>query len=191
MQSARTIETTFRDAREHLRAENVDGWLLYDYRGMNPVFSDTLGRISNITRPCWLWVPVDGDPILLVSYVDLGRFQELCVETRVWVSRSQMMACLADLLHGSQTVAMEYSPDGVLPRMSKIDAGTLEMVRGFGVDVVSSADTVQYATQRWTDSELRSHRAAAMKLDVIVREAFEFIHAWILIATKTYATRGR
>lgn len=175
LQSARTIETTFRDARERLRAENVDGWLLYDYRGMNPIFSDTLGRISNITRPCWLWVPVDGDPILLVSYVDLGRFQELCVETRVWVSRSQMMACLADLLHGSQTVAMEYSPEGVLPRMSKIDAGTLEMVRGFGVDVVSSADTVQYATQRWTDSELRSHRAAAMKLDVIVREAFEFI----------------
>lgn len=175
LQSARTIETTFRDAREHLRAENVDGWLLYDYRGMNPIFSDTLGRISNITRPCWLWVPVDGDPILLVSYVDLGRFQELCVETRVWVSRSQMMACLADLLHGSRTVAMEYSPEGVLPRMSKIDAGTLEMVRGFGVDVVSSADTVQYATQRWTDSELQSHRASAMKLDVIVREAFEFI----------------
>ena len=175
LQSARTIETIFRDAREHLLSENVDGWLLYDYRGMNPIFSDTLGRIPNVTRPCWLWVPVDGAPTLLVSYVDLGRFQELRVETKVWVSRSQMMNCLANLLRGSRTVAMEYSPDGVLPRVSKVDAGTLEMVRGLGVDVVSSADTVQYATQRWTDDELQSHRAAAVKLEAIVREAFEFI----------------
>ena len=63
---------------------------------------------------------------------------------------------------------MEYSRDGALPRVSWVDAGTVEMVRGLGVEVVSSADTVQYATQRWSEDDLRSHRAAAGKLDAIV-----------------------
>lgn len=169
------IETTLRSAREHLRSEEIDGWLLYDYRGMNPIFTDAVGPVANVTRPCWLWVPVAGKPSLLVSYVDRGRFARLGIETSVWESRSQMRDRLRELLHGSRVIAMEYSPEGELQRVSRVDAGTLEMVRGLGVEVVSSADTVQYATQRWNCTELRSHQAAARKLDVIVQEAFGYI----------------
>ena len=70
---------------------------------------------------------------------------------------------------------MEYSPDGALPRVSWVDAGTVEMVRGLGVEVVSSADTVQYATQRWSEADLLSHREAAGRLDSIVQDAFRYI----------------
>ncbi len=169
------IDTTIQNAQEHLRSQNLDGWLLYDYRGMNPIFWDTVGHIANVTRPCWLWVPVEGTPKLLVSYVDQGRFGHLGIETLLWVSRSQMIVSLCELLDGRRSIAMEYSPDGALPRVSKVDAGTIEMVRGLSVEVVSSADTIQYATQRWNDAELASHLMAAKALDTIVHDAFEFI----------------
>ena len=159
MSPEHTLETRLRSAQEHLLSEEIDGWLLYDYRGMNPIFADTVGAIANVTRPCWLWVPVSGAPKLLVSYVDQGRFGRLGLETLLWVSRSQMRNRLRELLRGTRVVAMEYSRDGALPRVSWVDAGTVEMVRGLGVEVVSSADTVQYATQRWSAADLLSHRA--------------------------------
>ena len=175
MLSEHTLKTTIRSAQEHLRSEEIDGWLLYDYRGMNPIFADTVGAIANVTRPCWLWVPVSGAPKLLVSYVDQGRFGRLGLETLLWVSRSQMRNRLRELLRGTRVVAMEYSRDGALPRVSWVDAGTVEMVRGLGVEVVSSADTVQYATQRWSAADLLSHREAAGRLDSIVQDAFRYI----------------
>ena len=175
MSPEHTLESRLRNAQEHLLSEEIDGWLLYDYRGMNPIFADTVGAIANVTRPCWLWVPVSGAPMLLVSYVDQGRFGRLGLETLLWVSRSQMRNRLRELLRGARVVAMEYSRDGALPRVSWVDAGTVEMVRGLGVEVVSSADTVQYATQRWSEDDLRSHRAAAGKLDAIVQDAFRYI----------------
>ena len=156
-----TIDTVVASAQEHLRAEGVDGWLVYDYRGMNPVFEDTVGHVANVTRPCWLWVPASGEPRLLLSYVDAGRFDHLGVDAATFVSRREMVDRLRETLEGARRVAMEYSPEGGLPRMSRVDAGILELVRGLGVEVVPSADTVQYATQRWSDEQLASHLAAA------------------------------
>ena len=170
-----TIDTVVASAQEHLLAEGVDGWLVYDYRGMNPVFRDAVGPVANVTRPCWLWVPASGEPRLLLSYVDRGRFDHLGIDDAVFVSRREMIDRLRETLAGARRVAMEYSPDGGLPRMSRVDAGTLELVRGLGVDVLPSADTVQYATQRWTDEDLDSHGLAASRLSVVVPEAFAYI----------------
>lgn len=170
-----SIDAVVRNAQEHLQAHETSGWLLYDYRGMNPIFSETVGHIPNVTRPCWLWIPCEGEPRLLVSYVDQGRFAHLGIATTLFVSRAEMVARLGETLKGSTRVAMEYSPEGGLPRVSRVDAGTLELVRGLGVEVVSSADTLQYATQRWSDSQLESHLAASRKLTAIVKEAFAYI----------------
>ena len=162
-------------AQEQLRTSDVGGWLLYDYMGMNSIFWDTVGPLQNVTRPCWLWIPKSGEPQLLVSYVDQGRFQHLGLDIKLWASRSQMISILKDMLAVSKSVAMEYSPSSELPRVSKVDAGTIELVRSLGVEIVSSADTLQYATQRWTDADLESHKLAASKLDMIVQEAFHLI----------------
>ncbi len=164
-----------RQAQEHLRDNGVSGWLLYDYRGMNPIFWETIGPIANVTRPCWLWVPARGEPRLLVGFVDQGRFQHLGIETALWSSRSEMVEALGDVLSQADTVAMEYSPEEALPRVSRVDGGTVELVRSLRVEVVSSGDVVQYATQRWSDDELASHRRAAEALSSIVREAFEYV----------------
>ena len=156
-------------------ARDIAGWLLYDYRGLNPIFRDTVGPVPNVTRPCWLWIPSRGEPRLLTSYVDQGRFARLAIAITTFVSRQEMTARLGELLAEVDRVAMEYSPQAALPRVSRVDAGTLELIRGLGVDVVTSADLVQYATQRWTREQLVSHTVAAEKLGRIVLDAFGYI----------------
>ncbi len=167
-----SIQSVIQQSQEYMNSQNIGGWLLYDYRGMNPIFWDTVGPIANVTRPCWLWIPAQGKPSFLVSYVDQGRFGHLGIETKLFLGREDMTAKLSQILATSQRIAMEYSPRGVIPRVSKVDAGTLEMVREFGVEIVSSADLLQYATQRWNDEQLASHMVAAEKLGQIVQQAF-------------------
>lgn len=162
-------------AREFMSPKDIDGWLLYDYRGMNPIFWETIGYIPNVTRPCWFWIPAKGDPKLLVSQVDQNRFIPLGIDTTYWSSRDQMVRELGILTKRSQSVAMEYSAMGVLPRASKIDGGTLELVRNLGVGVVSSADLVQFTTQRWDDIQLESHMKASDILNRTVKSAFDYI----------------
>lgn len=169
------IQAVAAQAREYMREQGLCGWLLYDYRGMNPIFWDTVGDVSHVTRPCWLWIGAQGEPRLLVSYVDQGRFAHLGIDTTLFVSRADMRAKLGGMLAGARRIAMEYSPQGALPRVSRVDAGTLEAVRAFGVEVTSSADLLQYATQRWDAAQLRSHIAAAEALGAIVQQAFRRI----------------
>lgn len=170
-----SIQPVVQQAQEYMTSQDVDGWLVYDYRGLNPILSDTVGRVGHVTRPVWLWIPASGDPHMLVSFVDQSRFTHLGIDTTLFINRLDMIDKLKSRLLGSDTIAMEYTPNGALPRVSKVDAGTLEMVRGLGVDVVSSADLLQYATQRWTEEQLASHLFAAEKLTQIVLEAFEHI----------------
>jgi len=169
------IRETITQAKSFMEVNRIDGWLLYDYRGMNPIFWDTVGEIQNVTRPCWLWIPANSEPKLVISYVDQNRFEHLGIETTLWVSRDQMLKELKAALSSSRTVAMEYSPMGTLPRASKVDGGTLELVRSLGVSVVTSADLVQYATQRWDDGHLKTHLIAADTLTKIVKESFDFV----------------
>ena len=167
------LEDTLQQAREYMRSHDIDGWLVYDYRGMNPILQDTLGPLANVTRPCWVWVPAEGEAAILAGFVDQGRFADTGLQTTLFVSRQDMLARLKSMIGGAGTVAMEYSPGGALPRVSRVDGGTLEMVLDLGVDVVSSADLVQFATQRWSPEQLNSHRWAAGLLDRIVQDAFD------------------
>jgi Xaa-Pro aminopeptidase len=104
--------------------------------------------------------------------VDAGKFAESGVETIVYSSRESMLESLRSLLSGFSQVAMEYSPQNELPRVSRVDAGTVELVRSLGVEVVSSADLMQAATHQWTTQQLEDHRSTADKLGRIVNEAF-------------------
>ena len=162
-------------AQEFMERSGLQGWLIYDYRGMNPIFWDTVGPVSMVTRPCFLWIPAHGKARFVISYVDQGRFSHLGIQTTVFVSRDEMIKRLGELLEGGKRIAMEYTPQGALPRVSRVDAGTISMVRSLGVEVVSSADLLQYATQRWSPAQLHSHTSAATKLNQIVQEAFQYI----------------
>ncbi len=160
------------DAQEFLANENVPGWLIYDYLGCNPVLAQVAPASGHVTRPVFLYVPSSGWPTLLTHHVDAGKFADSGVETVVYSSRATLESALRDTLAQASAVAMEYSPRNSLPRVSRVDAGTVELVRSMGPDVISSADLMQYATQRWSPEQLAGHRRAADALGRIVNEAF-------------------
>ena len=164
--------TMLQDAREFLRRENLPAWLIYDYLGCNPVLAQVATPSGHVTRPVFLLVPADGSPRLLTHHVDAGKFANSGVDTVVYSSRATLESALRDALAQCDRVAMEYSPRNGLPRVSRVDAGTVELVRSMGPEVISSADLMQYATQRWSPEQLAGHRRAAETLGRIVNEAF-------------------
>ncbi len=182
------IHSVVNDAQKYMCENNLDGWLIYDYRGINPILWDILGPIPNVTRPCWLWIPAQSDPILLISYVDKGRFSDVDITCQQFVSRNEMISALEGLLisNNISRIAMEYSSNAEVPRVSRIDAGTLELVSSIGPEILSSADLFQFACQRWTDDQLQTHIVAAEKLSQIVQEAFSFIYKTLDIGVNEY-----
>ena len=173
-----SMQSVIERAQEYMAGADADGWLVYDYRGLNPIFAETVGAVgalSHVTRPVWLWIPARGEARMLASFVDQSRFTHLGLPIDLFVNRADMVEKVRRLIGGASRVAMEYVPNGALPRVSKVDGGTLEMVRSLGVEPVSSADLLQYATQRWSADNLASHKFAAEKLTLIVGEAFDYI----------------
>ena len=160
------------DAQEFLLSEVLPGWLIYDYLGCNPALAQVAAPSGHVTRPVFLFVPAEGDPCLLTHHVDAGKFAGAGLDMVVYSSRATLEAALRDTLAGCSRIAMEYSPRNSLPRVSRVDAGTVELVRSMGPEVVSSADLMQYATQRWSAEQLAGHRRAAHSLGRIVNEAF-------------------
>ena len=110
-----------------------------------------------------------------MHHVDGERFHGLELDKAVYQSRDSMVTSLGTLLSGEGKLVMEYSPLAAILRASKVDAGTVELVRGLGVEIVSSADLLQYATQRWGDAQLLSHIHSAAALGWIVRDAFQYV----------------
>ncbi len=133
-------QAIYRAAQEYLAQEGIPGWLVYDYRKANPVFWQVISASGHVTRPCYFYLPAQGEPRLLVHHVDAGKFAESGVAVTIYSSRDSMLASLSGLLSGVSRVAMEYSPENALPRVSRVDAGTVELVRSIGPEVVSSAD---------------------------------------------------
>ena len=124
-----SIQSVITQAQEFMADHDLAGWLLYDYRGMNPIFWDTVGPIANVTRPCWLWIPVSGNAQLLVAYVDQGRFVQLGLDTMLFAGREDMTAKLGNMLAGELRIAMEYSPNGLLPRVVALGDGLHDQIR--------------------------------------------------------------
>ncbi len=187
MAQSPSFQQILRQARQFLTQEAIPGWLIYDYRHSNPIFRQVITPAGPVTRPCFLFIPDSGPAHLLTHHVDAGKFVPLAasgdeagsaqsgLELRVYSSRQTLLDALRQLLSGRSCVAMEYSAYNLLPRVSRVDAGTVELVRSLGPEVVSSADLLQYATQRWTPEQLAGHRRAADQLGRIVNEAFQRI----------------
>jgi Xaa-Pro dipeptidase len=170
MQSSQ--QSPIQQAEDFLQESSIDAWLVYDYQGMNPAFADLVRTSGFLTRPAFLLIHPGDVPVLLVGAVDAGQVADAGVSVQPYVSLVDVHAKLGSLLGPLKTVAMEYSPLRQLPRASRVDAGTVELVRSLGVDVVSSAELLQYATQRWSGAGLASHRRAVEAISAIVLAAF-------------------
>jgi Xaa-Pro aminopeptidase len=161
-----------------LAQEKLDGWLLYDFQGSNPIATRLSGLASarKLTTRRWYYlVPAKGEPRALVHAIERFNLDGLPGQKRPYAGREQLTAGLRDLLNGIERVAMEYSPGNALPYISRVDAGTVEAVRALGVEVVSSGDLIQRFDAAWTDAAYITHTSASEKLYRIKDRAFDFI----------------
>src|SRR6185295_8404827 len=136
-----------------LRTDDLDGWLLYDFRGLNPLAADVTGVNRQgghlATRRWYYLIPATGEPRGLVHAIEKNSLAHLPGTTTRYAGRQQLEAGLRLLLSGAKRVAMEYSPGCAIPYIARVDAGTIELVRQQGVDVVSSGDLVQRFSTVW------------------------------------------
>ena len=152
----------------------LDGWLFYDFRHSDPLAYRILGveREGITTRRWFCYVPARGAARALVSAVEAERLAELGIETVVYRSADEMLAALGEFLAGARRIAMNYSPRCAIPYVARVDAGTVEMVRSLGVEVVSAADLIQRFEARLEPAQLESHRRAAAIVRGVVYETF-------------------
>jgi Xaa-Pro dipeptidase len=161
--------------QDRLRKAGLDGWLLYDFHGSNPIAARLAGLTSGThmtTRRWYYLIPASGQPRGLVHAIERHNLDALPGEQMVYAGRQQLEGGLNRLLSGLKTVAMEYSPMCAIPYLSRVDAGTVEMVRARGVEIVSSGDLVQQFEAAWTSEQLATHRAASESLYRIKDRAF-------------------
>jgi Xaa-Pro aminopeptidase len=154
----------------------VDGWLLFDFRGVNPIMAAVVGPETVGSRRAYVYVPRGGVPTALVHAIDaeLWRAWPAAWPRVVWVRREELARELAHLV-GGRTVAMEYSPNGDVPYGDFVPAGTLEFVRAAGATPVSSTELVSRWCSAWTPADLAGHERAAAVVAEIARAAFAHV----------------
>jgi len=162
--------------QESLRSDGLDGWLLYDFHGSNPIAARLAGLTNGAhmtTRRWYYLIPASGSPRALVHAIERHNLDSLPGTKQSYAGREQLAAGLDDLLRGVARVAMEYSPQGAIPYLSRVDAGTAELIRARGVEIVSSGDLVQRFEAAWTPAQLATHMRASDALYRIKDRAFE------------------
>ncbi len=149
-----------------VRNAGLDGWLFADFRRSNPVAHAILGLPEQqfFSRRWVYYVPARGTPTKLVSAVESHVLDSLPGEKRVYRTWQQYEETLRELLSGARRVAMEYVPNNAIPYSSRVDAGTVELVRSLGPEVVSSADFAQEFEAVLTPAQIEGHRAAGKAL---------------------------
>jgi Xaa-Pro dipeptidase len=163
--------------QQELRRLGLDGWLFFDHHNRDPLGYRVLGFAPPFgpTRRWYYLIPADGEPAGLEHRVEPGMISALPGRKIPYSSWLEQIDGLRLLLRGARRVAMQYSPNCAIPYVSMVDAGTLELVRSLGVEVVSSAALIQTFEARWTPEALESHLEAGRRVDRVRAEAFALV----------------
>jgi len=160
-----------------LRERNIDAWLFYDHHHRDPIAYRVLGLSPSlmVTRRWYYAIPAQGEPIKLVHKIESGHLDSLPGRKLQYAGWQELFDQIKVLLAGFRDIAMQYSPNNLVFTVSMVDGGTLEMIRGLGKNVVSSADLVAQFEATWTEEQIKSHFAARDAVDRIVAAAFQEI----------------
>ncbi|MFN2397584.1 MAG: M24 family metallopeptidase [Gemmatimonadaceae bacterium] len=160
--------------QQALRTAKLDGWLLFDFHGVNPVATGFLGLDGMVTRRIFAFVPARGNPLAITHNIEQGPWRHWPADwdRRRYSTWQTLEQTLREILRGKR-VAMEYSPGDAVPYLDRVPAGVIEMVRAAGAEVVSSADLVTRFYATWTEDDLASHKRAATIIAAIGRESME------------------
>lgn len=163
--------------QKSLQDQKLDGWLLYDFRKTNDLACRFLEipKEKFLSRRFFYWIPKQGTPVKIVHQIEDDALNHLPGTVQRYRTWNELESHLGKILQDQKKICMEYSARNAIPYISKVDAGTMDVVRGFGVDVSSSGDLLQEYTNVWTEEQLRSHTVAADVLDKAVISAWELI----------------
>lgn len=167
-----------KEIQKALARHGIDGWLLYDFHGSNPIANritglDRAGKMN--TRRWYYLIPQSGEPRALVHAIERHNLDSLPGSKTIYGQRTLLESGLAGILKGVRRVAMEYSAECAIPYVSRVDAGTVELVRRLGPEVVSSGDLIQEFEAVWDAKAIASHREASEKLYRIKDQAFAMV----------------
>jgi len=172
--SSPTTKSLIDRIQSHLNAEQIDGWLFYYFKKNDPIALSILGLTDgHMTRRWFYYVPAKGEPVKLVHGIELSTLDSLPGTKEVYVGWKQLEQKLQEVLGDAKNIAMQYSPKNAVPYISRVDAGTIELIRGLGKNVVTSGNLVQAFEASWTQAQLSTHVYAVEMLRKIVFEAFK------------------
>jgi Xaa-Pro dipeptidase len=164
--------------QREIRNQKLDGWLFFDHHLRDPLAYRVLGFTPprTPTRRWYYLIPAEGEPRGLEHRIERNMTGPLPGEKIAYSSWAEQTEGLRRITAGLKRVAMQYSPLCAVPYVSMVDAGTVELVRSVGVEVVSSAELIQTFEARWTAAQLESHLEAGRRVDKVRAEAFALIH---------------
>ena len=157
-----------------IRAQKLDGWLLFDFHGLNPVAIGMLGLEGMLTRRIFALIPAEGKPIAITHAIEQAPWKKWPAEWErvVYSSWRTLEESLGTLLKGKK-VAMEYSPGDAVPYLDRVPAGVLELVKQAGAKVVSSGELVTRFYAAWSAAHVETHRRAAAAIAQVAKDAFK------------------
>ena len=165
-----------KEIQRELAALKLDAWLLYDFRGINPISQNVAGLAeAHITRRWFCLIPAHGEPRWLVHKIETSNFTGVQGNVALYAGWEELNNEIRSLLAGVKTVAMEYSPNAEIPYISRVDAGTLEWIRSIGVEVHTSAELAQRMEARLSEAQATGHQTSAC----FVLQAKDHAFSWI------------
>lgn len=162
------------DIQATLREQGLDAWLLYDMRARNSVAGRLLG-LGDMSRRYFVLVPREGEPVALTHGIEQGPWTKWQWSKQKYVSWQELEAALRTLLEGKRRVAMEVSENDAVPVTDLVPHGVVELVRGAGVEVTTSADLITRFYSRWSREDEASHRRAAVACAQVANAAFTWL----------------
>src|SRR6202050_4331742 len=160
-----------------LRERNIDAWLFYDHHHRDPIAYRVLRLHTSlmVTRRWFYLIPAEGEPVKLVHKIEAGHLDSLPGKKYQYSGWQELFDRLKAILANHRDLAMQYSPNNIVFTISLVDGGTIDLLRGLGKNVVSSADLVAQFESTWTEEQIQSHFAARDSVDSIVAAAFKEI----------------
>lgn len=159
----------------YLAEHQLDGWLMVDFQGRNDIAMEMLHIHAFLTRRFCYFVPAKGEPVALVHNIEFDKFEAVEGEKIRFSGYQELEQNLARLLSDKKRIAMEYSANGRLPYIGLVDAGTIEMVRSIGCEIVASADLVANFQARLNPKQIEAHHIVAKNIIEIKEHAHDFI----------------
>ncbi len=174
---AKIIRMNLNAIQSALREHQLDGWLFYDHHHRDPIAYRILGldEDSFVSRRWFYFIPAEGEPRKLVHRIESGKLDSLPGTKEAYSSWQELEQKLEAMLDGAATIAMQYSPRNAIMYVAMVDAGTVELIRSIGKQVVSSADLVSVFEAVLTEHQIATHFEAQRRLDAVLTAGWKYI----------------